>query len=193
MTPDPIQTIFDQWNTYKGQSAYCEKKLATYNNGKPRKWRGHSEVGIAIIQAIRKRMKEGYTAGDLCKSIHNYARVLLGQDCRWSYNWTLPDFLTVKQTDGRLQLWRWLPNLFILDDYQTVKARKQVAQQKKSEYENIIEATDDERKAIRDEFEKRTGKPALGQMLKRVDDDVDKRSFGDKRNAALRQLQQGKE
>ncbi len=178
-----IQKVYDCWQSHKGECVWKPQKVH---------WHGHRKLDTAIRQSIKTRMIEGYTADELCGAIDNYAAVLLNKDCKWSYVWTLPFFLTRHLPDDKkiLQIWRFLPGQFRLDDFLAHKARKKVVEEKKTRYENIIEATDTEKKAIRDAYEKRTGKPALGRILKRVDADVDKRSFGDKQNDALGRLKE---
>ena len=131
MTPNPIQTIFDQWNVYKGQSVL--------KKGKVIKWRGHREIDIAIKQACRRRMGEGYTADEICKCIHNYARVLLDKDYIWSMAWTLPLFLTRSKPDDRSipQIWRWLPNQFELEDFPAVKIKKNLVAVERGEVKTL--------------------------------------------------------
>ena len=129
-----IQRVYDCWQSHKGKSVWKPGKVL---------WHGHRKLDTAIRQSIKTRMSEGYTADELCGAIDNYAAVLLNKDCKWSYVWTLPFFLTRHLPDDKkiLQIWRFLPSQFRLDDFLTHKARKRVVVEKRREYDNSKELT----------------------------------------------------
>lgn len=106
-----ISVIFNKWNSYKGQ----------------RSWKSHRELSPEIEQAIKLRLKD-YTVEQLVGAIENYAKILLSKDYRWTYAWTLQQFLTrhPKENRDELQLYRFLPNSFFDTDYLTDAARSKV-------------------------------------------------------------------
>lgn len=121
---EKIQHIFDHWNSRKGMG----------------NWKSHNKLSIPTRQAILKRLNEGYEIDDLCKAIDNYAQVLLGRDYKWTYAWTLLQFLTRTQKDNRKieQLWRWLPGEFHEDDYLKPHIRERRLAQKKDQFRPVV-------------------------------------------------------
>lgn len=112
-----ISVIFDCWNKYK----------------KYKKFKGHQKITPEIERAVSLRLKE-YSVSDISQAIDNYAKVLLGNDYRWSYAWTLYQFLTRHNPQYRdeLQIYRFLPNNFSDYDYLTDQSkRSKVIQEKK--------------------------------------------------------------
>ena len=86
--------------------------------------------------------------GDLCGAVENYAKVLLSSDFKWSYAWTLQQFLTRTSPTNRKeqQLWRFLPNNYHDEDYLVESAVKRRKAQRREFYEFIMNC--DERKLI---------------------------------------------
>lgn len=122
--------VFEKWNSYK-----CKK------------WKFHPKLSYEIKQAITEQLKH-YSADDLCGAVENYAKILLGSDFKWSYAWTLQQFLTRTSPTNRKeqQLWRFLPNNYHDEDYLTESAIKRRVGQRKEFYEFIVNC--DEQKLI---------------------------------------------
>lgn len=112
--------IFEQWNSFKGN----------------KKWKSHTKLSYEIEQAITEQLKH-YSVIDLCGAIENYAKVLLSSDFKWSYAWTLQQFLTRSSPHNRneKQLWRFLPNNYHDEDYLTDSAKGRRTKQRKEFYE----------------------------------------------------------
>ena len=129
-----VQDIFDHWNSKKQ---------------KGNKWKSHTDLSPEIIDAIWLRLKD-YSVPDLQKAIDNYATVLLGRAYKWSYAWTLYQFLTRCNPNQRdeLQLYRWLPNNFSTDDYLINPAAKAAVHRRAQEVA-FKPATTQEKLAVR--------------------------------------------
>jgi len=112
------RVIFDCWNSFKGK----------------RNWKSHRELSYEISEAITKRLKH-YTVEQICGAIRNYAATLLSRDCLWSYAWTLYQFLTRHSPQQRdeLQIYRFLPNNFSMDDYLKPEAKKRIIEQQRKQ------------------------------------------------------------
>jgi len=102
--------IFDHWNSH---------------SKKP--WKNHQELTPETESAIRQRLEDGYTPEQLCAAIDNYASVLIDPNYIWSYAWTLYQFFTRHKPNQRdeLQVWRFLPNNFRLEDFPLTARGKQ--------------------------------------------------------------------
>ena len=126
-----ITVIFGQWNSFKSM----------------KNWKSPRELSYEIKQAIREQLKH-YSVEALCGAIANYARVLLNPDFKWSYAWTLQQFLTRSQPNNRSekQLWRFLPNNYHDEDYLNDFAIRKRVSQRKEFYEFIRDC--DEQKLI---------------------------------------------
>lgn len=135
------QEVFQKWNSYKG----C-------GYGKV-KWKSHRVLSLPCQQAIRKRLRQGYSVETLQKAIDNYAKVLLNRDYAWTYAWSLLHFLVRgrKGRPGEEQLSRWLPGEFEADDYMTAYARDRRAKQ--HEQQDFVPATDEQKAKYRKEVE----------------------------------------
>ena len=125
-TADRVRQVFDRWNVHAGRQV--EKPG---DNGKPEEIRWHShtldkgKVRPAINDAVRRRLKDGYSVEDIGAAIDNFARVLLEPEYRWSYVWTLDQFLTRHQhgdVKGPLQLALFVPDGFEPDKFLTANA-----------------------------------------------------------------------
>ena len=53
----------------------------------------HRNFNQDIQKAISGRLKSGFCKDELLKAIENYALILKSDDYKWSYSWTLKDFL----------------------------------------------------------------------------------------------------
>jgi hypothetical protein len=53
----------------------------------------HRNFTQDIQKAINGRLKSGFVKDELLKAIENYALILKSDDYKWSYSWTLKDFL----------------------------------------------------------------------------------------------------
>jgi len=104
-----IYTVFDFWNSFKGQG----------------NWKSHRELSPEITEAIKNRLKT-YSADQLNAAIRNYADILLCKCFVWSKNWTLREFLTRHRPDDRneLQLYRFLDNNFDAGDFERTSVGK---------------------------------------------------------------------
>jgi len=125
------EIVFDHWNSKKRKG-----------------WKSHVELSSEIVDAVRLRLK-GYSVADIKAAIDNYALVLLDSRYKWSYAWTLYQFLTRHNPSQRqeLQLYRWLPNNFHSDDYLKDSARhRQVAYKRREEPESNFETLSLEQK-----------------------------------------------
>ena len=150
-----IALVFDCWNSYKGKG----------------KWKSHRELTYETEMAIKEQLKH-YSSEQLCKAIHNYAKILIGKEYRWSYAWTMYQFLTrgKPENNKEKQLWRFLDNNFEESDFLTdVAVKKRVVIQREK---NITPpkriATIEERKAIFDKLGSQSFKRDL--TMKRVID-----------------------
>lgn len=116
-----IIVVFEKWNTFKGKN-----------------WKSHVKLSYEIEQAITEQLKH-YSVDDLSGAIENYARVLLGSDFKWSYAWTLQQFLTRTSPTNRKeqQLWRFLPNNYHDEDYLYESTLKRRVKERKQWYEGI--------------------------------------------------------
>jgi hypothetical protein len=130
-----IQVIFRHWNKYKGRGY-----------GKVR-WKSHTVLSLPTQQAIRKRLNQGFDVDTLTKAIDNYAKVLTSPSYKWTYAWTLYQFLVRRHPQRRdeEQLTRWLPGEFHEDDYITEQAK--MIRARVNEPEPIVEVASDEEKA----------------------------------------------
>lgn len=117
-----IVVVFEKWNSFKGK-----------------KWKSHKTLSYEIEQAIAKQLKH-YSVKELCQAIENYAKVLLNSDFKWSYAWTLQQFLTRTSPTNRQeqQLWRFLPNNYHDEDYLNDSALKQRSRDRKEFYSFIM-------------------------------------------------------
>ncbi len=111
--------VFEKWNSYKGK-----------------KWKSHTALSYEIKLAITEQLKH-YSVDELCGAIENYAKILLGNDFKWSYAWTLQQLLTRTSPTNReeRQLWRFLPNNYCDEDYLTETAKKRRVAEQKEYYE----------------------------------------------------------
>ncbi len=136
-------SIFSHWNSYRAM----------------RGWKSHTKLTPEIKKAIRDRLKE-YSVDDIKGAIDNYAKVLLSKEYKWSYAWTLYQFLTRHSPQNRkeLQLYRWLPNSFYETDYLTDNARRQRQEARLKPQPDSAEKhkppTDEEKAEIRTAAEK---------------------------------------
>ena len=123
-----ISIIFEKWNFYKGKA----------------NWKSHRELTYEIKQAINELLKH-YSVEQICGAIDNYARVLISRECKWSYAWTLQQFLTRNQKEhpDEKQLHRFLANNFADDDYLTKNAKQKRISQAKEHIQNIRNATEE--------------------------------------------------
>lgn len=112
--------IFEKWNSYKGK----------------KNWKSHPKLSYEIEQAITEQLKH-YSVDELCGAIENYAKVLISPDFKWSYAWTLQQFLTRASPHDRneKQLWRFLPNNYHDEDLLSDSAVKKRVSQRKEFYE----------------------------------------------------------
>jgi len=108
-----IEEIFELWKSYRGQG---------YGKAKWRGVRGKPEGYMNTL--LRKAIKE-YSFEGLKGAIINYALVLLNPQFKWTYAWTLSEFLTRgrKGDSGFKQIMRFHPTGFDSDDYLTDAAR----------------------------------------------------------------------
>lgn len=108
---DPIQEIFENWNS-KRQTG---------------KWKVHRELSYEMRYIITKRLKQ-YSVQDLKAAIDNYAFIVQSDDYKMSYLWTLYQFLSRRRPDriaeNELQLYRFLPNSFSKYDFQLTDEAK---------------------------------------------------------------------
>lgn len=123
-----ISIIFEKWNFYKGEA----------------NWKSHRELTYEIEQAIAEQLKH-YSVKQICGAIENYARVLISNEYKWSYAWTLQQFLTRKQKEhpDEKQLHRFLTNSFADDDYLTKSAKQNRNGQAREHTNNIRDATEE--------------------------------------------------
>ena len=61
---------------------------------KAKPWRHHKRLTPDMKKAIKKIMAEGYSFPEIADMIANYALILLDPAYKWSYVWTLTEFLT---------------------------------------------------------------------------------------------------
>lgn len=122
-----IVVVFEKWNSFKGK-----------------KWKSHKTLSYEIKTAITEQLKH-YSRDELCSAIENYAKVLLSNDFKWSYAWTLQQLLTRTSPTNReeRQLWRFLPNNYHDEDYLTDSAKKRRVTQRKEYYEFIRDCEED--------------------------------------------------
>jgi len=142
LSKDNITVIFDKWNSYKGQG----------------KWKSHDKLSYEIETAIAEQLKY-YSLEDLCGAIENYAKILISPDYKWTYAWTLRQFLTRHEPKNRseLQLFRFLPNSFHDKDYITDTAlQKRISKGKKLVVEPRPEPTKEEKEQSKIRAEKFT-------------------------------------
>lgn len=125
---ESISIIFEKWNFYKGKA----------------NWKSHRELTYEIEQAITEQLKH-YSVEQICGAIENYARVLISNEYKWSYAWTLQQFLTRKQKEhpDEKQLHRFLANSFADDDYLTKSAKTTRIRQSREHTNNIRDATEE--------------------------------------------------
>ena len=123
----PLFQIFNHWNSYKAQS------VSKLKDGKETRitWHSHKlrpdeTMALDIEKAIAGALKDGYSVGDICGAIDNFAKVLLGENYYWSYVWGLPEFLTrgeEKHKQAARKWWRFLPDNFIEEHYLSEAAK----------------------------------------------------------------------
>lgn len=113
--------VFEKWNSFKGK-----------------KWKSHKTLSYESKLAITEQLKH-YSVEELCSAVENYAKVLLNSDFKWSYAWTLQQFLTRTSPTNRKeqQLWRFLPNNYHDEDYLTDSAKRRRVTERKEFYEFI--------------------------------------------------------
>ncbi len=121
-----------------------EKVIEIWNSKKQRgnAWKSHRELTYETRQAIQSTLRK-YRLGQITEAIDNYAKVLLGKEYKWSYAWSLYQFLTRHKPDQRqeLQLYRWLPSNFYEEDYYSELYKKHLRskyRQKREEEEAEI-------------------------------------------------------
>jgi hypothetical protein len=126
----PPRQVFDHWNTYAGRSI---QKPEDHGRQKPIAWHGHKtrpdgSIPTEIERAIRQALA-GHTLGQVCAAIDNYAKVLLGPDYKWTYVWTLPEFLTRGEEPHKQaprKWWRFLPDNFIEEHHRRTGAQARI-------------------------------------------------------------------
>ena len=118
---NPVFDLFDAWNAHKGKG---------YGKAK---WRSHTIISIPCQKAIRSKLRQGYDVETLKAAINNYALILTSPDYKWTYAWTMLQFLTRHHPVRRKeeQLTRWLPGEFDPDDY--IKPEVKVSRARKAE------------------------------------------------------------
>ena len=145
MKETPVERVFRHWNRYYGKG----------------NWKAHRTMSRATEQAIGHRLAQRYTADDLCAAIDNYATVLLNPQYKWTYAWTLLQFLVrhPKHRREEEQLWRWLPGEFHEGDYLRPEAVR-FFKQKQPPPKPIVEATAEEKADFRQQVRELTGRAA---------------------------------
>lgn len=108
------EQVYNHWNSKKVRG---------------NKWKSHNELTYETKQAIQSVLRK-YSLENIISAIDNYAKVLLGREFKWSYAWTLYQYLTRHNPNQRqeLQLYRWLPSNFYEEDYYSEKYRKHLRQ-----------------------------------------------------------------
>ena len=134
--------VFNHWNKHKGQ----------FKRG-GQKFKGHYQLTNEIKKAISQRVRD-YSVEDICKAIDNYAKVLTGADYQWSYAWTLYQFLTRHNPHYRdeLQIYRFLPNYFVEDDYLTDNAKRRNVSCRPAISPPVKVVTEEEKAKLREEL-----------------------------------------
>ena len=118
-----FQAVFDCWNKQS-------------DNGR---WKTHRKLTPDIENAVRKTLKDKWTAEDVCSAIKNFAAVLQSPKgtYKWTYDrWGLAEFLTRGQKDDKGLRWTWFhTNNFKEDDWLTDATRKKrIEQARAKEY-----------------------------------------------------------
>ena len=80
MTLDPIQAVFDHWNSLDGLP---HVRVVEYHHR----------------QYVKDWLKH-YSVEKICQGLDNYHKVLMGRDYFWTYSWNLWELLTRRKTDG---------------------------------------------------------------------------------------------
>ena len=133
----------------EGETTVVQGIFLHWNSKKRKKWKSHTTLSHEIVVAIKLRLKD-YSAADLKQAIDNYATVLLGRAYKWSYAWTLYQFLTRCNPNQKteLQLYRWLPNNFSPDDY-LINPVAKAAVHRRAQEVAFKPATTEEKLAVR--------------------------------------------
>jgi len=133
----------------EGETTVVQGVFLHWNSKKRKKWKSHTTLSHEIVVAIKLRLKD-YSAADLKQAIDNYATVLLGRAYKWSYAWTLYQFLTRCNPNQKteLQLYRWLPNNFSPDDY-LINPVAKAAVHRRAQEVAFKPATTEEKLAVR--------------------------------------------
>lgn len=122
------QPIFDLWNQYRSQ-----------RNSKG-VWKGCAMLDGFTKSTIRAACKAHGGPERVMVAIANYHTWWAGKEYKWTYSWTLCQFLTRKDKGGVPQIRRFLPDNFVLDENlkESVKASRaavQKAEAAKNKYE----------------------------------------------------------
>jgi len=128
---DVVHQVFNHWNSYQGRSVEkpgddgrCIKVIWKRHRLKP-----DGAVPRDKADAIRRALDD-YSVDDICAAITNYATVLLGPRYRWTYAWTLAEFLTrgeERHKQAPRKWYRFLPDNFDPDQHLTDAAQKRRA------------------------------------------------------------------
>jgi hypothetical protein len=123
VNPEDIQEIFDCWNSFAGRRK---------ERHSDKKWKGHNKISPEIESACKQVLKL-YSVDEICQAIKNYAETLLSGNTTWTYAWNLWQFLGRHNPKYRneLQLWRFLPNNYTIEDYLMDEFKQKRAEQQR--------------------------------------------------------------
>jgi len=106
-----VETVFDFWNSYKGEGWKSHVKLSY-------------DIKTAIIDALKK-----FSVEEICSAIDNYHTILSSDEYFWNHVWPLSTFLSVKYgnaKDSPKKWWQFLPNNFVAGNYVSSKCKRAV-------------------------------------------------------------------
>ena len=108
------QTIFDTWNQFR----------TTRNRAG--KWKGCAMLDGFTKSTIRQALRAHGGSERVLAAIANYHTWWYGNEYKWTYAWTICQFLTRKDRGGIPQIRQFLPGNFILESNlkESVKTRR---------------------------------------------------------------------
>ena len=115
--------VIKHWNSKSGKRWHCVRENESSYSYK------------RTCKEIVTWKKRGLSYEELCKAIDNYAGILLSYDYKWTYSWSLLQFLTRHRPDDRnnFQLERFLPGEFNHYDYMKPEARLRIHREHKTQ------------------------------------------------------------
>ncbi len=99
------ENIFTTWNSYRSQ------------RNRQGVWKGCSMLDGFTKSTIRQALRAHGGSERVLAAITNYHEIWLGKEYKWTYAWTICQFLTRKDRGGIPQIRQFLPGTFVAENY----------------------------------------------------------------------------